>query len=140
MFYLNGAAAVSVLALLANVLGKESETWRRLLPCASWALIWFAVGTVSAVVSSMVSYVSQCYFNDAGAEVFGMIRTAIGGQEKYGNCVIFAPNSSCDTKEENRLEIKGQKVRIVAMVFAVVSLICFGVGVYFCFDAFAAVI
>ena len=44
------------------------------------------------------------------------------------------------TKEENRLEIKGQKVRIVAMVFAVVSLICFGVGVYFCFDAFAAVI
>lgn len=140
MFYLNGAAAVSMLALLANVLGKESDIWRRLLPCASWALIWFAAGTISAVICCMLSYVSQCYFNDAGAGRPGMIRNALGGQEKNENCVIFVENDSGEIKEINLFVKYGQWVRRAAMAFATFSLGCFIIGVYYCFQAFGAAI
>jgi hypothetical protein len=57
LFALNGASAVAILTFIGNV--KSNSNW------LIWAMVFFACGTASAVVSMMIAYVTELQYGNS---------------------------------------------------------------------------
>lgn len=94
LLLLNGAAAIAILAFLGDIVTTEFIRW---IQGITWALLFYAIGAILAVSTSLFSYLSQYSFNTSD-DKWGTIWRYIGifcaisslGSFFIGCIIIFA--------------------------------------------------
>lgn len=94
LLLLNGAAAIAILAFLGDIVTTEYIRW---IQGITWALLFYAIGAILAVNTSLFSYLSQYSFNTQDNK-WGMIWRVVGifcaigslGSFFIGCIIIFA--------------------------------------------------
>lgn len=74
LLLLNGAAAIAILAFLGDIVTTEYIRW---IQGITWALLFYAIGAILAVNTSLFSYLSQYSFNTQDNK-WGMIWRFVG--------------------------------------------------------------
>ena len=94
LLLLNGAAAIAILAFLGDIVTTEYIRW---IQGITWALLFYAIGAILAVNTSLFSYLSQYSFNTQDNKWgmiwrFVVIFCAIGSLGSFfiGCIIIFA--------------------------------------------------
>lgn len=137
MFSINGGAAVAILAFLANIITKDFQLCKEIIPWMKWSLVWFASGAGAVVFAVMISYLAQSYFcesldfsieNDKGALKAG---SKLPDGQIVDGCYIK------NNAEIMKLHRFGQWARNGAIVVSFFSFAFSGAGIYCCYEAFS---
>lgn len=131
MFYLNGGAAVAVLAFVGAII-KENKIDQVIEICElKLALTYFAIGTLSVAICTACSYLSQSNYcakqdsdqNNLESMIINHMILPDGGQ--------YVKKEIVPMKEITGYQIKGDRWRYGAIGFGIISFLCFLAGVYF---------
>ena len=137
MFSINGGAALAILAFLGNVITKDFQLWKGIVPWMQWALVWFSFGAGAVVLAAMLSYIAQSYFCESLDVSIENDKSAlkVGNELADGRIVDdFYIKNNGEIKKLHRL---GQWARNGAIIVSLFSLVLFGLGIYCCYGAFS---
>lgn len=137
MFSINGGAAVAILAFLANIITKDFQLWKGIIPWLQCALVWFSVGVGAVALSAMLSYVAQSYFCDSLSFSIENDKCALKVGSKLPDGQIVDECYIKNNAEIMKLHRFGQWARNGAIVVSLFSLAFSGAGIYCCYEAFS---